>query len=60
MVNETWTGTVTGFGGGGGIARSESWENVGPVSLNFDNYRGRGVFSYTFAGTVKWTDAGTN
>ena len=60
VVKETWTGTVTGFGGAGGIARSESWENVGPVSLNFDNYRGHGVFSYTFSGTVKWTDSGTN
>jgi hypothetical protein len=60
VVQETWTGTVTGFGGAGGIARSESWQNVGPVSLNFDTYRGHGVFSYTFTGTMKWTDSGTN
>jgi hypothetical protein len=60
VINRTWTGTVNGSGGTGGIAKLEKWSNLGPVSLNFDKYRGHGVFSYTFLGTVKWTDDGVN
>ena len=60
VAQKTWTGELSGQGGGKGAAGLEHWDNLGEARLNFESYRHNGVFNYTYSGAVSWVDHGTN
>lgn len=60
VAQKTWTGDLSGQGGGKGAAGLEHWNNLGDATLTFQSYRQNGVFNYTYSGAVSWVDHGTN
>jgi hypothetical protein len=57
VVQDIWSGSVTGAGAVGSASGAETWQ-TSDARLSLDEYAGKGVFVYAFTGTVTWNDDG--